>query len=195
MERIHIKPGETQVRSDGSVARASKARFSVPTEGTSSLTDDHEMTHVYPILRRNGSFDEVTNIAEGNSLGHVKVTSAFDPVAVVAPWAMGLPGGGSKDSPGSDIAQLYANGYTPDSVSGEARRLCTEGKTHIRALAIALNKNRTMNQSGSERIVNAIDEGADMEVVVEKAGKIKKGKKTGIKDTEVSVPIEVAPVL
>jgi hypothetical protein len=162
---MEILRAGTTVEKGRSKIRVKKPTFDVPIEGSKSTVDIHEMTHAFTQRRRGKRLEEVTNIPGPGSLGHMR--GEFDAVTAIAPHAMGIPGGGDENTPGSDVWQVVHAGYSPEAVAETARHICKPAKDHINALAVALHECNTMGQAETDDIINKVDRGPSIEIEIE----------------------------
>ena len=104
-------------------------------------TSFHEACHTVLALYKNIGVKHVTNIAEGDSAGHIAVEK-FDPVVAAASIAMGC------DGTGADEAMILESGYDLHKAVAEARRILAGRTDEILAIATLIEARRMV--SGTE---------------------------------------------
>ncbi|MBV9349683.1 MAG: hypothetical protein JO026_02940 [Patescibacteria group bacterium] len=166
---------------------------SLPINRKPSATSLHEARHAFAAYLLGIDVYYLTNIPEGNSLGHT-LLAGFHPVVAAAPDALGSPGGSS------DLRKVDASGHSIEGARAEARELLAGYEEEIFALATALDMRNTLGGSEMVAIAREIDaekkEGKWMLITITSPdGKTETLKQRGKSNIEVPlhIPQEVLP--
>lgn len=153
-------------------------------------TEEHEAAHAVVTRKRGTEVDEISNIAGPGYLGYMK--GGFDALGVAAPHALGLPGGGSPEEPGSDLWQLDQQGYHIPSVLVAARAFAQDKRQHIKALATRLRRDRVVRRHTIDKVIDRIDRGPTIRITTEdpKGNTTTKDVRGVDGHTNIFVPVE-----
>jgi len=149
MEALRVKAGHEERLKNGwrmVVEPLNKVRIN-PHPSEVSL---HEARHAYAAMLLGIGVHYMTNVAEGNSLGHT-LLSQFNPVVAAAPDALGSPGGGH------DLWQIFWSGHSIESARSQARALLADHEKEILALATRLDEIRKMGGQEMFALAREVD--------------------------------------
>lgn len=113
-------------------------------------TEEHEAKHAVVALVNGTNVEHASIIPEGNSLGHVLLSSP-DAVSAVAPHADGH-GGTSHD-----LMIIRMMGLSPDQVKGRALDILRKYKKHIRAVASELKRKKRLSGQQIQDTMRRVD--------------------------------------
>jgi hypothetical protein len=150
MEGVFARIGQETFLPDGSkiiVEELSGLRI----DKNPSATSIHEAQHALAAILLGVGVYYMTNIPEGDSLGHT-LFSHFNPVVAAAPHAMGSPGGGH------DLMQIHESGTSVAAAIAAARNLLKGHENEMLALATALDERKKLGGSEMLAITRQADE-------------------------------------
>ena len=186
-----VRAGARRTLSNGDVVDVSDVKHKVPIRKRRNLTSDHETAHLLINLLRRKSVTRASIKAGPGYKGFME--GEFDPYSVIAPRALGLPGAGSKDDPQSDLGQLHARGYNPDSLAPYARKLIAENKTAFAAISTALEDHQEISGGHAAHIKHQAEKGGEVTIKVErKDGTKKTTTVSGIKEKDLVIPVDLS---
>lgn len=159
-----LRAGDTVERGRTKI-RVKKAAFDVPVDRNTNSLERHEASHTVVQDDQNEAVYKVTTNGGPGYAGYM--AGPFNAIAAAAPIALGLPGVGDEDTPGSDVYQIRKAGYSVDACAAAARAICDRKRDHIDAIATGLKNHKTLHTADVGHIITAIDRGPKVEIEIE----------------------------
>ncbi|OGG44522.1 hypothetical protein A2841_02935 [Candidatus Kaiserbacteria bacterium RIFCSPHIGHO2_01_FULL_48_10] len=146
-----------------------------------SDVDEHEAEHAVVAIRNGTAVIEASVVPEGNTLGHVSLGSP-DPIA-------GATSHGRKGS-GGDKQIVEAQGHNFESLAKTSHAIVAKNKSHVRAVASALQRERKLSGKRIREIMDQVDEGEKFRIrIIKPDGKVE--TLTQRAKEKKSIPIEI----
>lgn len=139
---------------------------------------------------RHSALGRVKSVSIVPGPGYLGITIPDGPINLLAAVA---PHAGGSDGTSHDLNIVRMHGYNPDSLMGAARSELAANKDRINAIALGLQREKTLTSSGIERVVFEYNQAnfTSATVLVESPQGEVREKKVPVRDNIAMIPQEI----